>query len=261
MITRTVFALSGQEFDFLWEHLNLGRMPYPVDVPGNGATVAERNRLRTQTFDGLRDKGLLHEDRLDPDLAGLLRVVADPTVCVDTVGFGDGPIRGLVASDGAIAAMAAFEGGTLSLSAIRPTSLATSIVELLPPGEAGPGHAMSLPHKALQRAADGEDDDPFGDGDDRDILVANGVGYDDATTLVELAEGRVRGGQFGLTTVSRPSRVRAGVRTRNQTVISWFDTANGRYLMVYDGAWVSLAPADAGRIAHRIEELLRVAGK
>jgi hypothetical protein len=29
--------------------------------------------------------------------------------------------------------------------------------------------------------------------------------------------------------------------------------------MVHDGAWISLAPADAGRIAHRINELLRTA--
>ena len=40
-VTETVsvdYQLSAREFDFLWEHLELGRMPYPIDVPSNGAT-------------------------------------------------------------------------------------------------------------------------------------------------------------------------------------------------------------------------------
>jgi hypothetical protein len=259
------FALTAREFDFVWAHLELGDMPYPIDVPGNGATQSERARLRAETFDGLRDKGFLRDERLDPDLAGLLRVLAAPTVSIDTVGYGAGPIRGLAASDGGQAALAAVSDETVAFAAIRPTSLATSIVALLPPGDAGSGIAISLPRQALRRAVDGgsddEADDPFDTGDERDILMANGVSDEDATSLIELADRRVRGGQFGVTTVSRPTRLRPGTPTRATTMITWFDTGDGRYLMVHDGAWVSLAPADAGRIAHRIDELLRTSGK
>jgi hypothetical protein len=42
-------------------------------------------------------------------------------------------------------------------------------------------------------------------------------------------------------------------------MITWFDTSTGRYLMVHDGAWLSIAPAGADRIARRIDELLRAA--
>jgi hypothetical protein len=259
MSIKTDFVLSTREFDFVWSHLELGRMPYPVDVPSIGATMKERATLRAETFDGLRDKGLLRGERLDPDLADLLRVLAAPSVSVDTVGFGDGPIRGLAASDGSKATLVALYGDTLSFASIRPTALATSIVEVLPPGDAGSRPAISLPHQALQKAVDGDDDDPFGDGTERDILISNGVSDEDATTLVELADRRIGGGQFGLTTVSRPTRTRPGARTRSKTMITWFDTGEGRYLMVHDGDWISLAPADAGRIAHRINELLRTA--
>jgi hypothetical protein len=261
MTIKTDFVLSAKEFDFVWTQLELGRMPYPVDVPSNGATMEDRAKMRAETFEVLRDKGVLRGDRLDPDLADLLRVLAAPSVSVDTVGFDDGPLRGLAASDGSQAALVALHGDTLSFAAIRPTALATSIVEVLPPGEAGARPAISVPHQAMQKAVNGDvdDDDPFGDGDERDILIGNGVSYEDATTLIELADRRTRGGQFGVTTVSRATRTRAGTRSRSKTMITWFDSTDGRYLMVHDGTWLSLAPADNGRIANRIAELLRTA--
>jgi ESX secretion-associated protein EspG len=244
--------LSAREFDFLWEELELGRMPFPLDVPSNGTTMEERAEIRAKTMTGFKP---------DPRLADLLRILAAPAVSIDTVGFGDGPIRGLAASDGKQAVLASVKDDMLAFAEIRPTSLPYSIVEILPSGEPGTGNAISVPHQALQRAVSGDDDDPFGDGDERDILVSNGVNDDDATMLLELAERRVRGGQFGITTSTRATHVRAGTRTRSKTMVTWFDTGEGRYLMVHDGAWVSIAPADAGRIAHRIDEVLRTASR
>ena len=253
--------LTAREFDFLWHHLDLPEMPYPVDVPSNGATMEDRARLREETFATLRDKEILRKgDRVTDKAAELLRVLAEPKVSVDTVGYGDGPIRGLAASDGGTGALASIVDGVLAFATIRPTALATSIVEVLPPGQAGSGVAFRVPQQALRKAANGEDeDDPFGGGDERDILMANGVSDEDATTLIELADRRVRGGQFGVTTTGRATRLRAGARTRANTMITWFDTNDGRYLMVHDGAWLSLTPADGARIAHRIDELLRKA--
>ncbi|CAM4186583.1 ESX secretion-associated protein EspG [Kibdelosporangium persicum] len=246
------FVISARELDFLWEHLELGRMPYPIDVPSNGATMQERDRMRAETLDPLIDRGLLRGQ-----LPDLLRVLASPTMSVDTVGFADGPIRGLAASDGSQAVLATVYDDEVSIAAIRPTALARSIVELLPAGDPGTGNAISVPHQALQRAVDGESDDPFGDDDERGILVSNGVNEYDATALLELTERRIRGGQFGVNTTTRATRARAGASTRSKTMVTWFDTATGRYLVVHDGTWVSIAPAGADRIANRIDELLR----
>lgn len=250
----TDFSVSAREFDFLWEHLELGRMPYPIDVPSNGTTMSERDRMRTEALDALADRGLLRGR-----LPELLRVLAAPTVSVDTVGFADGPIRGLAASDGSQGVLATVEDDIVSFTAIRHTSLPRSIVDVLPVGEPGTGSAISVPHQAVQRAIDGDDDDPFGDDDERSILVRNGVSEHDARELLELANRRVRGGQFGVTTASRATSTRASRRTRSKTMITWFDTGAGRYLMVHDGTWVSIAPAGADRIANRIDELLRAA--
>jgi hypothetical protein len=253
------FELTDREFDFVWHHLDLGDMPYPVDVPSNGRTMEERARLREETFAGLRDKKVLRDDdNVTPRLAELLRVLAQPKVSVDTVGFADGPLRGVAASDGTVAALASYARGAVAFAAIRPTALATSIVEVLPPGEAGSGVPIRVPQQALAKAASGEDeDDPFGGGDERDILMANGMSDEDATTLIELADRRKAGGQFGVTTTGRSTRLSQGARVRAKTMITWFDTGDGRYLMVHDGTWISLAPADGARIAHRIDELIR----
>ncbi|MCT2585517.1 ESX secretion-associated protein EspG [Actinophytocola gossypii] len=253
------FELTQREFDFVWAHLGLGPMPYPVDVPSNGETKEDRARLRDETFDVLRDKGVLHDERVQPALADLLFVLAAPTVSVDTVGFLERPIRGIAAADRTQGVLVALADDRLSFAAIRPTALAASIVEVLPAGEAGPGLAISLPHQAMRRAVDGDDDDPFGGGEERDVLVANGVSEDDASTVIELAERRVGGGQFGITTTGRASRIGPGSRVRATTMVTWFDTNEGRYLMVHDGAWVSVAPADGGRIANRIDVLLQTA--
>jgi hypothetical protein len=255
------FELTAREFDFVWSHLELDEMPYPIDVPGNGATMEERATMRAESFESLRDKGVLgRDDKVAPALAELLRVLAEPAVAVDTVGYSGGPIRGLAAADGRTAALAAMGDDAVAFAAIRPTALATSIVEVLPPGQAGTGVAIRVPRQTLRKAAEGEDeDDPFGGGDERDILMAGGVSDEDATTLIELADRRVRGGQFGVTTTGRATSVRRGTRTRADTMITWFDTNEGRYLAVYDGAWMSVVPADGARIAHRIDELIRKA--
>jgi hypothetical protein len=40
------------------------------------------------------------------------------------------------------------------------------------------------------------------------------------------------------------------------TLVSWFDTAEGRYLMVLQDDWLSVAPADNARIEHRLAQVL-----
>ena len=98
-----------------------------------------------------------------------------------------------------------------------------------------------------------EDDevaDPFGgDLDDETALERAGMPAADAAALVELAEDRRGGGQFG---VSRGP-------VRAPTLVTWFDTGRGRYLMTTENAWISIAPADDARIAQRLADVLSAA--
>jgi hypothetical protein len=248
------YLLSSREFEVLWQTLRLGRMPYPLDVPSEGATEGERRALQDSTLAGLRERGLGDDEQLEE----LLRLLDDHDVSVDAVAGLDRTVRALAASNGSEAVLAVIDGDHVGLTRIRATGLAREIVRLLPAGEAGPGNALSVRVDTLRQAvalqeAEPEDDDsedPWGaaddEMDDRQALQRAGLSAQDARQVDELAANRVAGGQFGVT----------HGRNRSDVVINWFDTHQGRYLMVNSGGWLSLSPTDNDRIATRIATVL-----
>ncbi|MCP2164030.1 ESX secretion-associated protein EspG [Goodfellowiella coeruleoviolacea] len=258
------YVLSTQEFDILWADLDLGRVPYPLTVPSVGATMEERAEIATDVRQALQRRGLLREtgnpgqpatrSDVDPELLDLLEVLAAPNITVDAVGYTDGPICALASAGRQVGVLASLTPEGLLLAGIRPTALATSIVEVLPPGQAGNKQALSFPLRALHHAVNSEDeesDDPFGEEDSEvAALTKAGVTADDAATILALANDWSRGGQFGVTAGSGSRAQRGG------TLLTWFDGGDGRYLVVNDGEWLSLAPANSQRIAARIEEMI-----
>lgn len=245
------FLLSPREFDVLWHELRLGRMPYPLDVPSEGDTEQDRRVLREKTLDELRARGLADDQRL----ADHLRLLDEHDVSVDAVAGLDRTVRALAVSNGARAVLAIIDDDRVGLLAIRETGIAREIVRVLPDGEPGPGTAVNVRVETLQDAialqeAEQQDDsgDLWGDDeiDDRQALQQAGLSAQDARQFDELAANRVAGGQFGVTL----GKQRSGV------VINWFDTHQGRYLMVNSDGWLSLSPTDNDRIATRIDAVL-----
>jgi hypothetical protein len=255
------FLLTPRQLDVLWSDLGLGRLPYPLDVPSLGGTVEERARLRQEIHQELEHAGLARRGRPDAELEGMLRLLAEHDVAVDAVAHIDRPVRALAASNGNSAVLVVIDDGQIGLLEIRPTGLARAIVEVLPSGTAGSGSALSMPletlHKAVALHEDPEhdEDDPWGGSDEldeREALVKAGLPGNDAKVVSELAANRVAGGQFG---VSRGGQ--SQFRTeRAPVLITWFDTDQGRYLMVRDDRWLSIAPTDNDRIATRIADVL-----
>ncbi|MDX8030266.1 ESX secretion-associated protein EspG [Lentzea sp. BCCO 10_0856] len=248
------FLLSPREFDVLWHELKLGRMPYPLDVPSEGETEQDRRVLRDKTLEELRQRGLAGDERLE----AYLRLLDDHVVSVDAVAGLDRTVRALAASNGRQAVLAIIDDGRIGLLAIRETGIAREIVRVLPDGEPGPGTAVNVRVETLQQAVtiqEAEEQDASEDmwggsaddeRDDRHALQQAGLSPQDAKQFGELAANRVAGGQFGVT----HGRQRSGV------VINWFDTHQGRYLMVNSDGWLSVSPTDNDRIATRIDAVL-----
>ncbi|MFJ8958236.1 ESX secretion-associated protein EspG [Lentzea sp. NPDC102401] len=245
------FLLSPREFDVLWHALRLGRVPYPLDVPNEGETEQERRVLVTKTMDELRSRGLVDNQRLED----FLRLLDDHEVSVDAVAGLDRTVRALAVSNGRRAALAIIDGDRVGLLEIRETGIAREIVKVLPDAVPGPGTAVNVRVQSLQDAVALQEaqevdpsDDLFGDGgvDDQEALQQAGLSAQDAKQFDELASNRVAGGQFGVT----HGRQRSGV------VINWFDTHQGRYLMVNSDGWMSVSPTDNDRIATRIDAVL-----
>lgn len=234
-------TLSRAEFEVVWSSLGLGELPFPL-AGADGESPAPY-----VVFAALADRGLATAGRLNDDWAGCLTVLATPQRSVDAVGGATHPLAALAAFAGRNAALAMVTGDSVVLAPIRVGSLVESVVALLPTMPAGPGHELTVPVEAVRRflASEGAW------GTDRWLLNEAGVGFADATLLVNLAEGRLRGGQFGVN-VADPL---TGVLYRGIPVVSWFDTTGGRYLMTNDGATLTIAPADAALIALRLHEV------
>lgn len=246
---RPDFVLSATEFDLLCGDFGLGRSPFPLVVPSVGATFEERSGLTDSVYRDLSDRGLASGGRLDADLEALLRLLFRPEVSVDVVGHHEWSIRAMACADKRTAVLGEVGGDQVWLTGIRPAHLATAITSVLPAADPGPGRSVSVRDEVLAKAVYAEDDmdDPFGgDLDDRTSLVRAGMPAQDAETLTELANRRVAGGQFG---VSRGE-------WRSPTLVNWFDTCEGRYLMVSDDSWISIVPTDHARLESRVERVL-----
>ncbi|WP_018681393.1 ESX secretion-associated protein EspG [Actinokineospora enzanensis] len=242
----TAIRLSVEEFDVVWSTGRFGRLPYPLDVPSAGVTRAERTEITERVRNGLLARGLWSGRGPDGALLDLLAVLAAPDHSVDAVGHlaeespglgPAGPFRALGAvreGMGALAIVHADE--SVTVRSLRPTELPRAVVGLLPAGQAGPGHAVSVAVAALT----GEEDDS---------VLESGAPNPDYLVLGELAETRVAGGQFGV----------GSGRYRAHPVVCWFDTADGRYLVILDDHWLSMAPTDNERIAQRLDTILAVA--
>lgn len=249
-------AASGELFppivlDFLWEALHAGELPYPLEVRSHGETMDERASLRRQVHEDLRAAGLLDATgRLEPHLEDWLGVLANPTLSIDSVflpEFDAEPVSALAGLNGGTAILATQTKEGLRLRKIHASGLASAIVDMLPPAGRGTEQSITLPAEEFAPVRAG---------------VGRGPGTE-RTSAVETRQALARlsglpsrrGGQLAANSRS-PMRGR-----RRSPVLAWFDNETGRYLsqarVGSDGReWVTLAPADAATLRHRLTEMV-----
>lgn len=228
-------ALSPVALDFLWESLSTGEPPYPLDVRSHGTTMDERRALRHRVFDDLRAQRVLDPNgRPSPEVEDWLTLLAQGTQSIDAV---QEDIAALAVGDGTRALLAVQNPQGLTLTPIDPTALASSVVALLPRHPRDTEHSITVPASDLPSSRS-----PMY----REVLKS----------LSE--QPKLRAGQLAANT-----RNPMGGR-RRAPVLSWFDTSSGRYLTYtkrgQDGTdWITIAPADAATLRHRLTELLSAA--
>lgn len=232
-------TLSPIEFDFLWEAFAAGEAPYPLELLSHGATVGERSRLRQETLQRLARRGLIdaHGDA-HPLLGRHLEVLAEASSGVDSVALfdRDGPVhRALACANDGQGVLAVQDDESLNLTSIEADGLVSAVTALLPAGTRGKEKSVTVPMIGGKPA-------PQSDRDKQAFEELN-------------AQERLRGGQIGATV-----RDEDGMRARS-TVLSWFDTATGRYLarasIGPDGTeWITVAPLDTAMLRRLVAELV-----
>ena len=248
-------TLSWAEYDFLWEHYQLGARRPILEIRSNGYTFDERAQLRAEAWDSLAAKGLGVPGAFHRDIESALSVLARPEWEIDARLHlsAEGPrTSSLVAAVGTTAAVGVLEPGTLTLSVISATGLSRSTVGLLPSHNPGTGASITLPASTLDACAAraGTSREAL-----RAALVGEGLGKEEARKIVEVVGTVIRFGHFGVAHTPRgESRVRAG------HVVSVYDSPQGRYLFSRrpsgGQAWVTLAPGTDAAITRQLDELV-----
>lgn len=235
--------ISPVALDFLWEALGAGEPPYPLDIVSHGATVDGRAMLRRRIREELVAGRLLDRSgRLEPQLEDWLLALANPELSVDSVFLPDAgapAVSVLAASGRGSAVLAVQQRDGLRLRPIPRDGLVSAIVGMLPPAPRGSEISISVPQQEL--AAVGARNAPAGRASDQETRKA----------LAKLtAMPNRRGGQIAVNS-------RTDMRGRRRSpVLTWFDNESGRYLTQTRNDWVTIAPADAATLRHRIGEMV-----
>ncbi|GAA2964162.1 ESX secretion-associated protein EspG [Actinokineospora diospyrosa] len=243
----TAVTVTALEFDVLTEHLGVEPVPLVLEVPSPGRTDTERADLVDRAWSGLAERGLGRPGRVDPLLESLLSLLDRPEREVDGRLWTEGPVRVLAAARADRAVLATMTEDTITLCAADATGLPRHALSVLPPVAPGPGRSVTVPTVDFEAAAP----DPLASG-----LRARGVRADDASTLAEMITPLRAHGQFGAAV-----RDRWGRRHRADRVVSYFDTAHGRYLQTRTTtdtgeAWTTISPTDTRRLHHHVAALL-----
>ncbi|GAA0611305.1 hypothetical protein GCM10010174_30940 [Kutzneria viridogrisea] len=238
--------LSEAELFLLWWAMRLPEPPTPLLVPHIGPTAEDRERLVAQASESLSGRGLGVVRGPADDLLAALTALADPPYSVDLVFSGrEGAGRAMVTPE----VVAVLVDGRVWLTPISADTVVRAVLEVVPPRQAGEGHAVTLAladYREACQAGAAEGDEAF-----LHVLRAAGVPAQEAQTLLRALTGRLGGGQASAT-----SRDRFGGLVREPEPLTWLDTARGRYGLRRRGEWVTVLPMDHERLDTMITELI-----
>ncbi|AOS61748.1 ESX secretion-associated protein EspG [Actinoalloteichus hymeniacidonis] len=250
------FLISVAEFDACWEILRLGEPPAQLAIPSPGRTRAARRELLVARMAELAQRDLAAQGEPTPALAADLETLAHPQEAVDAHLLLPQPINAVGAIRHGRGALAARSGDRVWIGTMTPQQLIPELVALAGDVPPGPGESASVRAEVLPDAARRADGDPHVMAEE---LIARGERPTPAAMLAQMAHRPIRQGQFGASV-----RTASGVRRRAARLVTFHDTQAGRYLQVRRGMgrdeWVTMTPADNGKIVHALRELVEEAG-
>ncbi|WP_024876542.1 ESX secretion-associated protein EspG [Saccharomonospora piscinae] len=242
-------SLHPGEFCVLWDRLGLGELPDALGLARGGRTSAARAALRDSAELSLRERDLGSVDDPDPDVVTLLRALASGRLRLELeVAAGGEVFRALGTSgpDGHVTAGAGEGELEIKLGPVSESSLVATL--LAPAGDvrAGVGASGNVPVEDYRRACRAGQ---YGGADAfLQVMREAGARPPEANSFLR-AVGRAHAvGRLGGTADDG-----AGQR-RVPGVLTWVDTADGRYVLRQRGGWVTVTPADAARLVAIAED-------
>lgn len=242
--------LSSAEFFLIWSATGLGETPPVLGIEHLGRTPQRRAEYLAEASRVLRERELGTVTEPAPDLADMLRTLAEPDLSLDMRAYGDGePLVGFAATGANSAVVAARVGGEVRIGSVRETALAEALLGSLPGVPPGSGRPANISAADYDKAC--EEGAEEGVSGFVRVLHQAGVRPPEASAVAQALTTRQGGGQLGASV-----RGRHGKRIRTPSVVSWLDTAEGRYALRRHGEWVTFTPVDLPRLTSMAEEML-----
>ncbi|MEV4311841.1 ESX secretion-associated protein EspG [Actinocrispum sp. NPDC049592] len=243
------FTLSLAAVDILAEALGVDPRRYPFQMAGIGDFVEDRVRIAQAVFADLSRRGLVREERLDPDVADALRLMSRYRVAIAVMGTLDDEsgLYARVCTDGERGLLVMQEGQMFRFEFVRPESLARTAVSLLP--RLRPGHGQSVTIAAPKPVEKTEEHQGFS----RPLRPARTTSQAQLVAAQEmLRKPRTGAGYFVVSAVDG-----RGKETRAPG-LSWLDTEEGRYMAQAhpESGGGTFAPADTIRLIGQLEDLI-----
>lgn len=253
-MTRDV-TLTLEQYDICWADLGLDEQVYPLRIRSHGRTYEERAHLRRRVYQQLGARELARGERLEPELADALTLLARAPVWVDMQWLSAPeqaePDRAVAARYAEWGLIARIDGTSLRLMPCGGASLLLALIGQLPATDAAPGQSISLPREILVPSTPSVATSVY----DTSPAMSGHFRQQYRALQAVLAKPRLRGGQ-----IVANGRDRTGKRHRSRPV-EWFDTEAGRWttrvLPAADGGeHLTMSPADNARLATQVNELL-----
>ena len=243
--------LTAVEFDACWELLGLGERPAALSLPSPGRTHTERRRVLDAVLDGLRRRGLA-SDRPHPVIADLMGLLARPRHEIDLRLSGGRSALGAIAGNlGVVVARQGEQVWTVGLRAAEVVPRLVSFAGSMQPAVLRPVNIpadaldealrVAAPRRSMWAVAD--------------ELTVRGVPRADAASLARAFTEVHDLGQLSVTGIvegrRRPAPWCCGF---HRTGTGWVATVRSA---APSGTTVSVFPVDAGRLAMRLDDVLR----
>ncbi|HEY6422578.1 MAG TPA: ESX secretion-associated protein EspG [Pseudonocardiaceae bacterium] len=242
--------LSAVELQICWERLELDELPVVIDVPTLGRTEDERRRLVAGALAGLRERHLIGEHRVDPDLADVLVTLARYRWAIEAWLLLDRPVRALAACRGDAGAVAVLDRNRVRLARCSPPSLLEELIRLAELS-AGPGRSVTVRGENLDAAAVAGRNMPRL----AEELTRRGERYDDGHALAQMCAHHDRLGQFGVL-----ARDQLGRQSSGRRVIGLHATSAGWYTQLrrpgHGSTFVTVTPASPAIVTPQLRDLL-----
>ncbi|GAA2843438.1 ESX secretion-associated protein EspG [Crossiella cryophila] len=245
----SVLRLSGVEFEACWEHLQLGELPYVLDLPSPGRTWEERRQLLRRVIEDLTGRGLADRGGLEPELVEAISMLSRFRWAIDGRVFGERPlrVRGAVAGERAVLALLD-QDNQVELWQLPDHALVGQLVALTgdapTPRVASANVRAGVLDAALRSAGD----------DLRQMtqqLVDLGEPADQARALAHACTGIVAMGQFSVVTVDQD-----GARRGSENALGWHLAEAGQFLQLRNDGWVTITPGGSAQLAGQLRRLL-----